>query len=68
MESGIASKLFSKDSANYDDSKNESDAVFFGSELGEGTKNSAPGSKIKGKRARCEGKIDCYQQPVPHVR
>ena len=58
MESGIALKLFSKDSANYDDSNDESN-VFFGSELGEGTKNSAPGLKIKGKRARCEGKIDC---------
>ena len=54
--------------ANYGDSNDEFDAVFFGSELEEKTEDSAHGSKRKGKRTRCESRIDCYKLSVFHVR
>ena len=67
LDSGAAANLSSKDSANYDDSNDEFDAVFFGSELEERTEDSAYGSKRKGKPARCESRNHCYQLPVFHV-
>ena len=68
VESDMASKFFRKDSANYDYSIAGPEAVFSGSELEERSEDSAHGSKRKGKRARCEIRIDSYQPPDFHVR
>ena len=65
----LSSLVSAMDAADmFDDSNDEFDAVSFGSELEERTEDSARRSKRKGKPARFESRIDCYQLPAFHVR